>query len=55
MFRIIKFSNKISYKNIYDNLISNNSLKSINIHKYSNKDIENKESILPEISKDLNK
>jgi hypothetical protein len=55
MFSIIKSANKTFYNNIYNNTILSNSLKSINIHKYSSKNLENKELILPEISKDLNK
>jgi hypothetical protein len=55
MFSIIKLANKASYNSINNGIASSNSLKLINIYKYSNKDIENKESILPEISNDLNK
>jgi hypothetical protein len=55
MFSIIKLASKASYNSINNGIASSNSLKSINIYKYSNKDIENRESILPEISNDLNK
>jgi hypothetical protein len=58
MFSIIKLASKVSYKNIYDNTVLSNNLKSINIQKYYNKNIENniqnKELNLPEISKNLN-
>jgi hypothetical protein len=54
MFSIIKLASKASYNSINKGIALSNSLKSINIYKYSNKDIESRELVLPEISKNFN-